>query len=196
MVSAERLRLDEADTGRVPRRRWGPYLSERQWGTAREDCGSGDNSWSYFPHEQARSRAYRWGEDGLAGVSDGSQQPCLALGLWNGRDPILEERLLSLTNGEGNQGEDVRECSFYRDAAPTSSYLRMPYKYPKAEFPYADLIAVNAAPGKSDPGYELLDTGIFDQNRYFDAVVEYAKAAPEDLLIRPAAAGRRTGTAP
>ena len=184
MVNAERLRLDEADTGGVPWRRWGPYLSERQWGTVREDYGSGDNTWSYFSHDQARSRAYRWGEDGLAGVSDDRQQLCLALGLWNGRDPILKERLFGLTNAEGNHGEDVKECYFYLDATPTSSYLKMLYKYPQAEFPYADLIAVNAARGKSDPEYELLDTGIFDANRYFDVVIEYAKATPEDLLMQ------------
>ncbi len=135
MVSAERLRLDEADTGGVAWRRWGPYLSERQWGTVREDYGSGDNTWSYFSHEHARSRAYRWGEDGLAGVSDDRQQLCLALGLWNGRDPILKERLFGLTNAEGNHGEDVKECYFYLDATPTSSYLKMLYKYPQAEFP-------------------------------------------------------------
>src|SRR5271166_1252578 len=184
MVNAERLRLDEADTGGVPWRRWGPYLSERQWGTVREDYGSGDDTWSYFPHDQARSRAYRWGEDGLAGVSDDRQQLCLALGLWNGRDPILKERLFGLTNAEGNHGEDVKECYFYLDATPTSSYLKMLYKYPQAGFPYADLIAVNAARGKSDPEYELLDTGIFDANQYFDVVIEYAKATPEDLLMQ------------
>jgi hypothetical protein len=184
MVNAERLRLDEADSGGVPWRRWGPYLSERQWGTVREDYGSGDNTWSYFSHEQARSRAYRWGEDGLAGISDDKQQLCLALGLWNGRDPLLKERLFGLTNAEGNHGEDVKECYFYLDATPTSSYLKMLYKYPQAEFPYADLIAVNAARGKSDPEYELLDTGVFDGNRYFDVVIEYAKATPEDLLMQ------------
>jgi hypothetical protein len=184
MVNAERLRLDEADSGGVPWRRWGPYLSERQWGTVREDYGSDDNTWSYLSYEQARSRAYRWGEDGLAGVSDDRQQLCLSLGLWNGRDPLLKERLFGLTNAEGNHGEDVKECYFYLDATPTSSYLKMLYKYPQAAFPYADLIAVNAARGKSDPEYELLDTGVFDGNRYFDAVIEYAKAAPEDLLMQ------------
>ena len=137
MVSAEQLRLDEADTGGVPWRRWGPYLSERQWGTVREDYGSGDNTWSYFPHEQARSRAYRWGEDGLAVVSDDRQHQCLALGLWNGRDPHPKEQFFGLTNAVGNLSEDVKECYFYLDATPTSSYLKMLYKYPQAEFPYA-----------------------------------------------------------
>jgi hypothetical protein len=190
VVNAERLRLDEADSGGVPWSRWGPYLSERQWGTVREDYGSDDSTWSYFSHEQARFRAYRWGEDGLAGISDDKQQLCLALGLWNGRDPTLKERLFGLTNAEGNHGEDVKECYFYLDATPTSSYLKMLYKYPQAEFPYAELIAVNAARGKPDPEYELLDTGIFDDNRYFDVLIEYAKATPEDLLMRVTAHNR------
>jgi hypothetical protein len=164
-------------------RRWGPYLSERQWGTVREDYGNGD-AWSSFTHDQARFRAYRWGEDGLAGFSDDRQRLCLALSLWNGADPMLKERLFGLTNGEGNHGEDVKECYFYLDATPTSSYARMLYKYPQREFPYADLVATNRARGKSDPEYELLDTGVFDDHRYFDVVVEYAKAAPEDLLLR------------
>ncbi|HEX6523738.1 MAG TPA: hypothetical protein VF070_27620 [Streptosporangiaceae bacterium] len=184
MSNAERRRLDEADTCGVPWRRWGPYLSERQWGTVREDYGGGHDTWSSFTHEQARSRAYRWGEDGLAGISDDGQLLCLALSLWNGRDPILKERLFGLTNAEGNHGEDVKECYFYLDATPTSSYLRMLYKYPQAEFPYADLVAVNRARSKSDPEYELLDTGIFDDGRYFDVEVEYAKGAPEDILLQ------------
>jgi hypothetical protein len=183
MVNAESQRLGEADTLGVPWRRWGPYLSERQWGTVREDYGGGHDTWSSFTHDQARSRAYRWGEDGLAGISDDRQLLCLALALWNGRDPILKERLFGLTNAEGNHGEDVKECYFYLDATPTSSYLRMLYKYPQAEFPYSDLVAVNRARGKSDPEYELLDTGIFDSGRYFDVEVEYAKAAPEDILL-------------
>jgi len=182
--SAERQRLDEASAREVPWRRWGPYLSERQWGTVREDTTDGPDSWSAFTHDQARSRAYRWGEDGLAGLSDDKQRLCLALALWNGRDPILKERLFGLTNAEGNHGEDVKECYFYLDATPTSSYLKMLYKYPQAEFPYADLVAVNRARGMTDPEYELLDTGIFDENRYFDVVVEYAKAAPEDVLMQ------------
>src|SRR5450755_210476 len=184
MVSAERLRLDEADTGGVPWQRWGPYLSERQWGTVREDYGSGDNTWSYFPHDQARSRAYRWGEDGLAGVSDDRRQLCLALGLWNGRDPILKERLFGLTNAEGNHGEDVKECYFYLDNTPSHSYMRCLYKYPQTAFPYADLVAENRRRGKAEPEYELLDTGIFDAGNYFDVEVEHAKPDPEDICIR------------
>jgi hypothetical protein len=181
--NAEQRRLKEADTEGVPWRRWGPYLSERQWGTVREDNGRGDDTWGTFTHDQARYRAYRWGEDGLAGVSDDKQLLCLALSLWNEHDPMLKERLFGLTNAQGNHGEDVKEYYFYLDATPTSSYLKMLYKYPQGEFPYADLVTTNAARGKSEPEYELLDTGIFDGNRYFDVVVEYAKAAPEDLLM-------------
>ncbi|HEX6521564.1 MAG TPA: hypothetical protein VF070_16415 [Streptosporangiaceae bacterium] len=184
MADAERNRLEEADAHGVPWRHWGPYLSERQWGTVREDTTDGANTWSAFTHDQARSRAYRWGEDGLAGISDDRQLLCLALALWNGRDPVLKERLFGLTNAEGNHGEDVKECYFYLDATPTSSYLKMLYKYPQAEFPYADLLATNGARGKTDPEYELIDTGIFNENRYFDVVIEYAKAAPEDLLLQ------------
>ena len=184
MVNVEGQRLHDADRRGIGWRHWGPYLSERQWGTVREDYSESGGAWSSFTHDQARSRAYRWGEDGLAGVSDDHQQLCLALSLWNGRDPILKERLFGLTNSEGNHGEDVKECYFYLDATPTSSYLKMLYKYPQAEFPYADLAAVNGARGRSDPEYELLDTGVFDGGRYFDVVVEYAKAAPEDLLMQ------------
>jgi len=184
MMTAERQRLDEADTRDVPWRRWGPYLSERQWGTVREDYGNSEDTWSSFTHDQARFRAYRWGEDGLAGVSDDRQLLCLALSLWNGHDPVLKERLFGLTNAEGNHGEDVKECYFYLDATPTSSYLKMLYKYPQREFPYASLVAENQARGKQDPEFELVDTGIFAGNRYFDVVVEYAKASPDDLLMQ------------
>ncbi|HEY6796420.1 MAG TPA: glucosidase [Kineosporiaceae bacterium] len=183
MSSAEQQRLDEADTFGVAWRRWGPYLSERQWGSVRENYGGGD-AWSSFSHDQARSRAYRWGEDGLAGISDDKQRLCLSLALWNGRDPVLKERMFGLTNSEGNHGEDVKECYFYLDATPTSSYAKMLYKYPQAQFPYADLVATNQQRGKLDPEYELIDTGVFDDNRYFDVVVEYAKATPEDLLMQ------------
>ena len=176
--------MDEADRGGVPWRRWGPYLSERQWGTVRGDYSSGGDAWSAFTHDQARSRAYRWGEDGLAGVSDDRQQLCLALAVWNSTDPILKERLFGLTNAEGNHGEDVKECYYFLDATPTSSYLKMLYKYPQAPFPYDDLVATNAARGKTDAEYELVDTGVFDESRYFDVVVEYAKATPEDLLMQ------------
>ncbi|GAA0255231.1 glucosidase [Saccharothrix mutabilis subsp. mutabilis] len=181
MTGAERQRLEEAEAG-VPWRRWGPYLADRQWGTVREARFGGD-AWSSFTHDQARYRAYRWGEDGLAGISDDKQRLCLALALWNGVDPILKERLFGLTNAEGNHGEDVKECYFHLDATPTASYLKMLYKYPQREFPYADLVSVNAARGRHDPEYELLDTGIFDDHRYFDVVVEYAKAGPEDVLM-------------
>ncbi len=182
-MSEEQRRLDEADHEGVAWRRWGPYLSERQWGTVREDYSDDGDAWSSFTHDQARSRAYRWGEDGIAGVSDDRQRLCLALALWNGRDPILKERLFGLTNSEGNHGEDVKECYFYLDATPTSSYLKMLYKYPQVEFPYSDLVVTNAARGKNDPEYELLDTGVFDGGRYFDVFVEYAKAGPEDVLL-------------
>jgi hypothetical protein len=183
MSNTEQRRVEEADTTGVPWRRWGPYLSERQWGTVREDTGKGDDTWNAFTHDEARSRAYRWGEDGLAGISDDKQFLCLALSLWNERDPILKERLFGLTNSQGNHGEDVKECYYYLDATPTSSYLKMLYKYPQGEFPYSDLVATNAARGKNDPEYELIDTGIFDENRYFDVFVEYAKASPEDILL-------------
>ena len=183
MVDVERSRLHDAEGGGVPWRRWGPYLSERQWGTVREDYSAGGDAWSSFTHDQARSRADRWGEDGLAGFSDDRQRLCLALALWNGRDPILKERLFGLTNGEGNHGEDVKEYYFYLDATPTASYLKMLYKYPQAAFPYADLVATNAGRTKTDPEYELLDTGVFDDNRYFDVQVEYAKVTPEDILM-------------
>jgi hypothetical protein len=182
-MDAESKRLAEARAG-VPWRRWGPYLSERQWGTVREDYSPNGAAWESFPHDHARSRAYRWGEDGLAGVSDDKQRLCFALALWNGRDPILKERLFGLTNAEGNHGEDVKELYFYLDATPTSSYLRYLYKYPQRAYPYADLVDTNRARTRHELEYELLDTGVFDDDRYFDVFVEYAKQAPEDLLIR------------
>jgi hypothetical protein len=180
---AERRRLDEADRLGVPWRRWGPYLSERQWGSVREDSPTGDG-WSSFPHDHARSRAYRWGEDGIAGISDDRQRLCFSLAMWNGRDPILKERMFGLTNPEGNHGEDVKEYYFYLDSTPTHSYLSFLYKYPQAEYPYGDLVATNAARSRTEFEYELLDTGVFDDDRYFDVAVEYAKAAAEDLLVR------------
>ncbi len=182
-LTAEEQRLREARAG-VPWRAWGPYLSERQWGTVREDYSDSEDAWSYFSHDQARSRAYRWGEDGIAGISDDKQRLCLALALWNERDPILKERLFGLTNAEGNHGEDVKEYYFYVDNLPTHSYQRYLYKYPQAEFPYADLVAVNRARSRHEFEYELVDTGVFDDGRYFDVEVEYAKAAPEDILCR------------
>ena len=178
-------------------RRWGPYLAERQWGTVREDYSADGDAWGYFPHDHARSRTYRWGEDGIAGFSDEHQRWCLGLGLWNGCDPILKERLFGLTNGEGNHGEDVKELYWYLDGTPTHSYMRMLYKYPQAAFPYADLLAENARRrGKNMPEYELLDTGVFDASRYFDVSVEYAKAGPDDILMRVTVDNRGPDAAP
>jgi len=182
-VTAEEHRLGEARAG-VPWRTWGPYLSERQWGTVREDYSESGDAWSYFTHDQARSRAYRWGEDGLAGISDDKQTLCFALALWNERDPILKERLFGLTNVEGNHGEDVKEYYFYLDNLPTHSYQRWLYKYPHAEYPYAELVAGNRGRSAREWEYELLDTGVLDDNRYFDVEVEYAKVGPEDTLCR------------
>ena len=180
----EQKRLNEAREAGIPWKKWGPYLSERQWGTVREDYSSDGNAWNYFSHDQARSRTYRWGEDGLGGISDDEQRLCFAIALWNERDPILKERLFGLTNSEGNHGEDVKEYYFYLDSTPTHSYMKYLYKYPQAAFPYADLVVTNARRTRYDLEYELLDTGVFDGNRYFDVFVEYAKAAPEDILIR------------
>ncbi|SHN45119.1 MGH1-like glycoside hydrolase domain-containing protein [Cryptosporangium aurantiacum] len=182
--SAERHRLRDADRPGSRWRRWGPYLSERQWGTVREDYSANGDAWSFVTHDQARSRAYRWGEDGIAGVSDDEQQLCFSVALWNGRDPILKERLFGLTNAEGNHGEDVKEYYFYLDSTPTHSYLRYLYKYPQAAFPYTELVATNRSRGRGEFEYELLDTGVFDDNRYYDVDVEYAKADEEDLLVR------------
>ena len=179
----EHGRLEQARTGTAPWKAWGPYLSERQWGTVREDYSGGGDAWNYFTHDHSRSRAYRWGEDGIAGVCDERQRLCLALALWNGADPILKERMFGLSNGEGNHGEDVKEYWFYLDSTPTHSYLKCQYKYPQRAFPYMDLISTNAHRGKQDMEYELLDTGVFDDDRYFDVVVEYAKAAPDDILM-------------
>jgi hypothetical protein len=182
-MTVEKKRLAETKGGKQNWRRWGPYLSERQWGTVREDYSPGGTAWEYFPHDHARSRAYRWGEDGIAGFSDDWQRLCLSLALWNGKDPILKERLFGLTNAEGNHGEDVKELYYYLDATPTHSYLKMLYKYPQSEFPYLQLIEENARRGADQPEFELLDTGLFDTNRYFDVFVEYAKAAPDDILM-------------
>jgi Glycosyl hydrolase family 63 C-terminal domain len=181
-AGAERARLNESHE--VAWRKWGPYLSERQWGTVREDYSNSGDAWSYFSHDQARSRAYRWGEDGLAGISDDKQLLCVALALWNGRDPILKERLFGLTNSEGNHGEDVKEYYFYLDSTPTHSYMKYLYKYPQAAYPYDDIVQTNRRRGRHELEYELIDTGIFDRDRYFDVFVEYAKASPEDVLIR------------
>ena len=180
----EQKRLNEAREKGIPWKKWGPYLSERQWGTVREDYSKDGNAWDYFSHDQSRSRAYRWGEDGLAGYSDDKQMLCFALALWNGRDPILKERLFGLTNSESNHGEDVKEYYFYLDSTPTHSYMKYLYKYPQAEYPYNNLIETNRRRSREEFEYELLDTGIFDEDRYFDVFVEYAKADPEDTLIR------------
>ena len=182
-LTAEEIRLREAREG-VPWRRWGPYLSERQWGTVREDYSDDGDAWSYFTHDMARSRAYRWGEDGMAGVSDDRGLVCLALALWNGNDPIVKERLFGLTNAEGNHGEDVKEYYFYVDNTPTHSWMRWRYKYPQLAYPYDDLVRTNAERGYADQEYELIDTGVFDDDRYFDVEVDYAKAGPDDLLMR------------
>ena len=165
-------------------KRWGPYLSERQWGTVREDYSPLGTAWEYFPHDHARSRAYRWGEDGLAGISDAQQRLCLSLALWNGKDSILKERLFGLTNREGNHGEDVKEVYYYLDATPTHSYLKMLYKYPQRAFPCALLVEENRRRGREQPEFELLDTGAFDEDRYFDVFVEYAKADANDILMQ------------
>src|SRR6186997_2598933 len=183
-MNAEEIRLQEAREQNVPWRKWGPYLSERQWGTVREDYSADGNAWDYFSHDQARSRAYRWGEDGLAGISDDQQRLCFALALWNGKDPIIKERLFGLTNSEGNHGEDVKECYFYLDSTPTHSYMKYLYKYPHAAYPYAQLVEENRRRDKHSPEFELMDTGVFSDNRYFDVSVEYAKSAPDDILIR------------
>ncbi len=183
ILTAEEQRLADASTGKAAWRRWGPYLSERQWGTVREDYSANGTAWEYLPHDHARSRAYRWGEDGIAGICDDRQTLCFALALWNGADPILKERLFGLTGNEGNHGEDVKEYYFYLDNVPSHAYMKCLYKYPQRAFPYADLVAENRRRGRRDPEYELIDTGIFADDRYFDVFVEYAKAAPDDIMI-------------
>ena len=189
-AEAEQGRLNEARDNLVPWRKWGPYLSERQWGTVREDYSDNGDAWSYFSHDQARSRTYHWGEDGLAGFSDNKQRLCFALALWNEKDPILKERLFGLTNAEGNHGEDVKEYYFYLDSTPTYSYAKWLYKYPQRAYPYNDVVETNRRRSRHELEYELLDTGIFDDNRYFDVFVEYAKASPEDIFIRITVANR------
>jgi len=189
-MTAEEIRLDESRDRRKHWKRWGPYLSERAWGTVREDYSAHGNAWEYFSHDQARSRAYRWNEDGLAGISDRRQFICFALALWNERDPILKERLFGLTGNEGNHGEDVKEYYFYLDSTPTHSYMKYLYKYPQAQFPYAQLVEENRRRGKDQPEFELIDTGVFQANRYFDVFVEYAKGDVEDILIKITATNR------
>jgi hypothetical protein len=194
-LTAEERRLRETGDG-VDWRRWGPYVSDRQWGTVREDYSDNGDAWSYFSHDQARSRAYRWGEDGIAGLCDDRQRLCVALALWNERDPILKERYFGLTNSEGNHGEDVKEYYFYVDNTPTHSYQRMIYKYPQAAFPYTDLVETNRLRSRHDLEYELLDTGVFDDDRYFDVEVEYAKAGPDDIVCRVTVHNRAAEAAP
>jgi hypothetical protein len=189
-MTAEHRRLEDNRTGTADWLAWGPYLSERQWGTVREDYSAGGDAWDYFPHDQARSRAYRWGEDGLAGISDQGQRLCFSLALWNGVDPILKERMFGLTNSQGNHGEDAKDYWFYLDSTPTHSYMKLLYKYPQREFPYNDLVATNGRRSKDEFEYELLDTGIFAEGRYFDVFVEYAKAAPDDILVQVTAHNR------
>jgi Glycosyl hydrolase family 63 C-terminal domain len=186
----EEKRLDEANSGKALWRLWGPYLSERQWGTVREDYSPDGDAWGHFPHDHARSRAYRWGEEGIAGISDEKQQLCFALALWNGQDPILKERLFGLTNKEGNHGEDVKEYYFYLDNIPSHAYMKYLYKYPQGAFPYNDLVATNGRRTREELEYELLDTGIFNEDRYYDVFIEYAKAAPEEILIQFSIANR------
>jgi hypothetical protein len=190
LATAEEQRLEESRQRKAHWKRWGPYLSERQWGTVREDYSPGGSAWDYFPHDHARSRAYRWGEDGLGGICDRHQFLCFALALWNGTDPILKERLFGLTGNEGNHGEDVKEYYYYLDSTPTHSYMKFLYKYPQSEFPYTPLVEENRRRSRSEFEFELIDTGVFDDNRYFDVFIEYAKESPEDLLIQITAHNR------
>ncbi len=195
-MNAEQKRLEEDRTRKAYWRRWGPYVSDRAWGTVREDYSATGEAWDFFPHDHARSRAFRWNEDGIAGICDRRQKICLAVALWNGNDPILKERFFGLNGNEGNHGEDVKEYYFYLDSTPTHSYMRMLYKYPQKAFPYQQLVEENRRRTKDDPEYELLDTGIFDENRYFDVQVEYAKAADEDILARITVTNRGPEAAP
>src|SRR5882672_6583524 len=194
--TAEHLRLaEDADRGKNWKR-WGPYLAERQWGTVREDYSADGEAWKYFTFEQAESRAYRWGEDGLLGITDRECRLCFALALWNGRDPILKERLFGLSGPEGNHGEDVKEDYFYLDSTPTHSYMKARYKYPQAAFPYGWLAEEDRRRGRLEPEFELMDTGVFEQDRYFDVFAEYAKASPEDVLLRLTIVNRGPDAAP
>ena len=193
--NSEKLRLEEDKKGLKKWKKWGPYVSDRQWGTVREDYSDHGNAWAYFTHDQARSRAYKWGEDGLCGISDDQQRLCFAMAMWNGKDPILKERLFGLANNEGNHGEDVKECYYYLDNTPTHSYMKFLYKYPQNTFPYDDLVKTNRERGKRDREYEILETGIFDKDEYFDVFIEYAKAGTEDLLIRVTAMNRSNSEA-
>src|SRR5436305_9647215 len=181
-AEAQRLQEDRARTRNW--KRWGPYLAERAWGTVREDYSAGGDAWGFFSPDQARSRAYRWNEDGLGGICDREQRLCLALAFWNGHDPILKERIFGLTGPQGNHGEDAKEYWWYLDSTPTHSFMRWRYMYPQAEFPYARLVDESRARGRLDPEFELVDTGVFDDGRYWEITADYAKASPEDVLIR------------
>jgi hypothetical protein len=193
-LELKRLADDAARTANW--KRWGPYLAERQWSTVREDYSANGDSWNFFPHDHARSRAYRWGEDGLLGITDRECRLCFALALWNGHDPILKERLFGLTNPQGNHGEDVKECYYYVDSTPTHSWMSAMYRYPQARYPYDELIAENARRGRQQPEFELADTGVLAAGRYFDVCIEYAKAGPNDILIAITAANRGPEAAP
>src|SRR5277367_2083023 len=195
-MTQESARLAEDASRAKNWKRWGSYLSERQWGTVREDYSASGDCWNYFPHDHARSRAYRWGEDGLLGITDRECRLCLGLALWNGKGPILKERLFGLTSPEGNHGEDVKECYFYIDSTPTHSYMKALYKYPQAEFPYKNLVDINKQRTRLDPEFEIADTGVFAQDRYFDVFAEYAKCGPDDMLVRITIANRGPVAAP
>ena len=195
-LTAEEVRLEQSRDRKSHWKRWGPYLSERAWGTVREDYSAFGTAWDYLPHDHARSRAYRWNEDGLAGICDRHQTLCFAVSLWNGRDPILKERAFGLTGSEGNHGEDVKEYYFYLDSTPTHSYMKYLYKYPQAEFPYGQLVEENRRRGKLASEFELIDTGVFNDDRYFDVFVEYAKADVEDILIKISVVNRGPDAAP
>ena len=194
-MTAERERLERRRLNNEHWSLWGPYVSERQWGTVREDYSAGGTAWDYFPHDHARSRAYRWGEDGIAGISDDHQLLCLTIACWNGKDPILKERLFGLTNGEGNHGEDVKEYYFYLDNVPSHAYMKMLYRYPHGEYPYARLVEENRRAFQNRPEFELIDTGVLDGDRFFDVVVEYAKASPTDIFARITATNQGPETA-
>ncbi|HKN65614.1 MAG TPA: hypothetical protein VJW73_05020, partial [Gemmatimonadaceae bacterium] len=196
MPTAESIRLQEDIRRELNWKRWGPYLSERQWGTVREDYSASGDVWDSFTHDMARSRTYRWGEDGLLGITDRECRLCFALALWNGRDPILKERLFGLDGHEGNHSEDVKECYYYLDSTPTHSYMKALYKYPQSEYPYRDLVVENKRRTRLDPEYELADTNVFDEDRYFDITVEYAKGSPNDILIRITATNHGAEEAP
>ncbi|HVN82026.1 MAG TPA: glucosidase, partial [Terriglobia bacterium] len=195
-MTQEEKRLQESRERKVHWKRWGPYLSERAWGTVREDYSPDGNAWDYLPHDQARSKAYRWNEDGLAGISDRHQYVCFAVALWNERDSILKERLFGLTGTEGTHGEDVKEYYFYLDSTPTHSYMKFLYKYPQAPFPYLQLVENSRLRDRRSLEYELIDTGVFDEDRYFDVLVEYAKGGVEDILIRISVVNRGPDPAP